>query len=104
VLVKQLKAIYTVSERRICLILARPRSSIRHKSINKHRAELRIRLSELAYACFHYGYRRLHILLIHDSWSGNHKLVNRNYKEGCLIMHPKNPDEIAVCEPVKSGL
>ena len=91
VLVKQLKVRYSVSERRVCSLLTSPRSSIRYKSIKNNRAELRIRLRDLAHTRVHYGYRRLHILLKREGWVVNHKLVYRLYKEECLTMRRRKP-------------
>ena len=48
VVVKRLQAAYCVSERRTCQALGFPRSTQRYQSIRDDRAELRIRLRDLA--------------------------------------------------------
>ena len=81
---KRLQVSYAESERRVCKALNFPRASHRYKSVRDERTELRIRLHDLASTRVHYGYRRLHILLLREGWKVNHKLVYRLYvEEGC---------------------
>ncbi len=82
---------YEVSERRACKALAFPRSSNRYQSVHDPRAELRLRLRDLAVARPGYGYRRLHILLSREGWNVNVKLVYRLYCEEGLAMRKKTP-------------
>ena len=66
---------YEVSQRRACRTLRFPRATHRYQSVRDDRAELRIRLRDLAASRVHYGYKRLHILLMREGWTVNHKLV-----------------------------
>jgi putative transposase len=97
VVVKRLQAAYCVSERRTCQALGFPRSTQRYQSIRDDRAELRIRLRDLATSRVRYGYRRLHILLKREGWKVNHKLVYRLYIEEGLQMRIKSPRRHKSC-------
>ena len=70
-----------MSERRACRVISAQRASHRYQSCCDQRAELRIRLRDLATSRVRYGYRRLHILLQREGWQVNHKLVYRLYVE-----------------------
>ncbi|BBO31043.1 hypothetical protein PLANPX_0655 [Lacipirellula parvula] len=67
-MVKRLQAVYCISERRTCRALGFPRSTHRHVGVRNGRAELRIRLRDLAASRVRYGYRRLHTLLKREGW------------------------------------
>ena len=82
---------YEVSERRACTALGFPRSTQRYQSIRDDRAELRIRLRDLAAVRIRYGYRRLHLLLRRKGYVVNQKLVYRLYCEEGLTMRAKRP-------------
>lgn len=82
---------YEVSERRACQALGFPRSSQRYQSIRRDRAELRIRLRDLAAVRVRYGYRRLHLLLRREGYLVNAKLIYRLYCEEGLTMRSKRP-------------
>lgn len=97
VVVKRLQAAYRTSERRTCRALGFPRSTQRYQSIRDDRAELRIRLRDLAASRVRYGYRRLHILLKREGWQVNHKLVYRLYIEEGLQMRTKTPRRHKSC-------
>lgn len=97
VVVKRLQAAYRVSERRTCQALGFPRSTQRYQSVRDDRAELRIRLRDLAASRVRYGYRRLHILLKREGWQVNHKLVYRLYIEEGLQMRTKTPRRHKSC-------
>ncbi|QDT26370.1 hypothetical protein Enr10x_16710 [Gimesia panareensis] len=60
-LVQELKVCYEVSERRAWQVLGFPQASHRYQSVLDERAELQMRLRELATIRVRYGYRRLHI-------------------------------------------
>src|SRR5262249_7945135 len=90
-LVGELRMAYQVSERRACAGLRFPRSSHRYASVRAERAELRIRLRDLAAVRVRYGYRRLHVLLRREGWPVNHQLVYRLYVEEGLILRSKKP-------------
>jgi putative transposase len=75
-----------------------PRASHRYVSIRDERAELRIRLRDLAASRVRYGYRRLHILLKREGWQVNHKLVYRLYLEEGLQVRIKTPKRKRSCQ------
>lgn len=89
---------YQVSERRACSALGFPRSSHRYESVRDERAELRIRLRDLAASRVHYGYRRLHILLQREGWQVGHTLVYRIYKEEGLSIRRRRPRRNRSCQ------
>ena len=97
-IVKKLQVSYEVSERRALLAAGFPKSSHRYKSVKDDRADLRIRIRDLAASRVHYGYRRLHILLQREGWKVNHKLVYRIYKEEGLTMRRKRPRRNRSCQ------
>ncbi len=82
---------YGVSERRACRALGCPRSSHRYQSVRDPRAELRIRLRDLASSRVHYGYERLYVLLRREGWIVNKKLVYRLYCEEGLGIRRRKP-------------
>ncbi len=82
---------YSVSERRVCQVLACARSTYRYQSIADEQAALRIRIKDLAQARISYGYRRIHVLLQREGWQVNHKRVYCLYREEGLMMRPKRP-------------
>lgn len=89
---------YEVSERRACRVLGFPRSSHRYESVRDDRAELRIRLRDLAASRVHYGYIRLHTLLRREGWHVNRKLVYRLYTEEGLQLRRKRPRRNRSCQ------
>ena len=91
VLVQEVRVAYEVSERRACSALGFPRSSQRYQSVRNDRAELRIRLRDLAAVRVSYGYRRLHLLLRREGYLVNAKLVYRLYCEEGLTRRSKRP-------------
>jgi putative transposase len=48
-------------------------------------------IKEIAQARVAYGYRRIHIMLLREGWSVNHRRVYRFYKLEGLMMRPKKP-------------
>ena len=81
VLVREVQVAYRVAVRRACRVLGFARSRFRYKSRRNQRAELRVRLRDLAASRIHYGYQRLWVLLRRDGWIENKKLVHRLYCE-----------------------
>ncbi len=75
--------------RRACELAQINRSTAYYRSCKKDRAELRIRLRDLAGVRVRYGYRRLHVLLRREGWKANHKLIWRLYKEEGLEVRMK---------------
>ena len=100
-MVKKLQITYEVSERRACRATGFPRATHRYESVRDDRADLRIRLRDLASSRVQYGYRRLHILLRREGWKVNHKLVYRIYtrRKGCkCVASDRVETEAARCE------
>jgi putative transposase len=75
-----------------------PRASHRYVSVRDERAELRIRLRDLAASRVRYGYRRLHVLLKREGWQVNHKLIYRMYLEEGLQVRTKTPKRKRSCQ------
>lgn len=94
----KLQVAYAVSERRVCQALGFARSSHRYQSVRDERAELRVRLRDLAASRVHYGYRRLHVLLRREGWKVGYKLVYRLYIEEGLHMRSKRPRRHKSCQ------
>ena len=91
VLVKELQVAYRVAERRACRALGFPRASHRYRSVRDPRAEIWIRLRDLATSRVHYGYQRLWVLLRREGWVVNKKLVYRLYCEEGLGIRRRKP-------------
>jgi putative transposase len=89
--VKEAQVAYRVAERRACRVLGFARSSFRYQSRRDPRAELRVRLRDLAASRVHYGYVRLWVLLRREGWVVNKKLVYRLYCEEGLGIRRRKP-------------
>ena len=78
-----------VSERRVCRVLAQPRSTQRRERvIRKEEEALRQAVVGLACEYGRYGYRRVTALLRSDGWHVNHKRVARIWRqEGLKVPH-----------------
>jgi transposase InsO family protein len=73
---------YRVSQRRICRVMGRPRSTLRYS--RKPRADepnLAREIKRIARRHPRYGYRRVHALLVREGWSVNLKRVRRLWNE-----------------------
>ena len=69
---------YKVSQRRICRVLARPRSTLRYRCKPRTQEVPLVReIKRLARRSPRYGYRRIHNLLTRRGWSVNLKRVHR---------------------------
>ena len=79
--VAQVRVAFEVSERRACSALAVDRTSVRYRSRRPDDAPLRARLRELAVQRRRFGYRRLHILMLREGLTMNHKKLRRLYRE-----------------------
>ena len=90
-MVKEVQVAYRVAERRACRALGFARSSFRYQSRRDPRAELRVRLRDLAASRVHYGYVRLWVLLRREGWVVNKKLVYRLYCEEGLGIRRRKP-------------
>ena len=75
---------YTASERRVCELMAVPRSSGRYRS-RRDDSRIQERLRELAREHPRFGYRRLYLYL-HKETGVNHKKVQRVYRELGLMV------------------
>jgi len=91
VLVREVQVAYRVAERRACRVLGFARSRFRYKSRRNQRAELRVRLRDLAESRVHYRYQGLWVLLRRDGWIVNKKLVYRLYCEEGLGIRRQMP-------------
>ena len=87
--VKYLQATYRVSERRACAVARLPVSTHRYVSQMEPRAELRMRIREIAQARVRYGYRKIRVLLNREGWKVGKKLMYRLYKEEGLGLRYK---------------
>ena len=86
VLVREMQVAYRVAERRACRVLGFSRATYRYRSRLNPRAELRVRLRDLAASRVHYGYQRLWVLLRREGW-----LVYRLYCEEGLGIRRRKP-------------
>jgi putative transposase len=77
--VRRLLEEYTASERRVCGLMAVPRSSGRYRS-RRDDSRVAERLRELAREHPRFGYRRLYLYL-REEMTVNHKKVQRVYRE-----------------------
>lgn len=65
---REVRVSYDVSERRACGVLRIARSTVLYQSVADDRAEIRVRLRDMASARPRYGYRRLQILLEREGY------------------------------------
>ena len=91
VLLREVQVAYRVAERRACRVLGFSRTTNRYQSRRNPRAELRVRLRDLAASRVHYGYPRLWVLLRREGWLVNKKLVYRLYCEEGLGIRRRKP-------------
>jgi putative transposase len=91
VLVREMQVADRVAERRGCRVLGFSRATYRYRSRLNPRADLRIRLRDLATSRVHYGNRRLWVLLRREGWLVNKKLVYRLYCEEGLGIRRRKP-------------
>jgi hypothetical protein len=81
---------FGVSQRRVCRVMDRSRSTLRYR--RKRQADesaLRREIKRLARRHPRYGYRRVHALLVRRDWSVNIKRVRRLWKELGLRRPPR---------------
>ena len=103
VLVREVQVAYRVAERRACRVLGFSRTTYRYRSRRDPRAELRIRLRDLAASRVHYGYPRLWVLLRREGWLVNKKLVYRLYCEEGLGIRRRKPRRRRTSRSVRHG-
>ena len=80
---------FAVSVRRACRALELAESTDPYRSCRTEPEGLRARLLELAAERPRFGYRRLHILLVREGWTVNHKRIQRMYREEKLAVRRK---------------
>lgn len=71
------------------------RSSCRYRGSGRDDTALRARLRELAAERRRFGYRRLHVLLVREGWTVNHKRVYRIYREEGLSVRKRRRKRVA---------
>jgi len=86
---------YEVSVRRACRLSSVAESTYRYRSSRTEPNGLRARLLELAAERPRFGYRRLHVLLVREGWSVNHKRIQRMYREEHLTVRRKKRKRVA---------
>lgn len=72
---------WQVSIRRACHALRVERSSYHYRARRPERADLKLRIKEIAETRVRYGYRRIHVLLRREGWKVNAKRIWRLYRE-----------------------
>jgi putative transposase len=73
---------YQVSQRRVCRVLGRTRSTLRYRETHRGDEPILIReIQKLARRFPRYGYRRIHAMLVRKGWSVNLKRVHRHWNE-----------------------
>lgn len=77
---------FQVSVQKTCRALSWSWSSYYYRSKTADTTALRQRMRELALARPRYGYRRIHILLLREGWTLNHKKAYRIYTEERLVL------------------
>ena len=92
---RYLEASWTYSERRACGLVGVNRSSCRYEGTKRDDGPLRDRLRELAAERRRFGYRRLHVLLLREGWTVNHKRVYRIYREEGLCVRKRRRKRVA---------
>jgi len=81
-----------ISERRACRVLGQARATQRHiPSANSEENRLTARIIELATKYGRYGYRRITALSQSESWTVNHKRVERIWRREGLKVPKKQP-------------
>ena len=84
-------AYHGYSERRACALTRQARSTQRKPSVRDPRTAMRLRMHEIAQTRIRYGYRRVHIMLKREGWSGGRNLVYRLYREEGLVLRSHRP-------------
>jgi putative transposase len=88
-LVREVRQVYQLSEKRACGLMRITRWSNRYQSRRDPQTELRVRLRDLAATRIRYGYRRLTVMLRREGWPVNTKRVYRLYREEALQVRTK---------------
>ena len=80
---------YQIGTRKACELIRLNRATYYYQSQAKDQSALRMRLRDLAASRVRYGYRRLHVLLLREGWSVNHKRIYRLYRQEGLSLRRK---------------
>lgn len=81
---------YQLSERRACRLVKFARSSHRYKAGDDPKEDfLRLRIKQIADVRRRFGYRRIHVMLLREGITVNHKRVQRIYREEKLSLRSK---------------
>jgi putative transposase len=91
-LVKKVRDLLAVSERRACRVLKQARTTQRREfTVGDEEERLTQRIVELATRYGRYGYRRITALLNGETWKVNHKRVERIWRREGLKVPKKQP-------------
>jgi putative transposase len=82
---------WDVSERRACEVFCVNRSTCQYRSRRPRQVALETRIREICETRVRYGYRRVHIQLLREGWTVNHKKVHRIYSELGMQLRNKTP-------------
>lgn len=90
-LVAETCAEWNVSIRRACRVLEFDTSTYHYRSRRADQAGIAARIKEICMTRVRYGYRRVHVLLQREGWTGNVKRTYRIYRELGLQLRNKTP-------------
>jgi putative transposase len=82
---------WNVSIRRACRVLEFDTSTYHYKSRRPDQAGITARIRDIAMTRVRYGYRRVHVLLQREGWTGNVKRTYRIYRDLGLQLRNKTP-------------
>ena len=90
-LVAETCAEWNVSIRRACRVLEFDTSTYHYRSRRADQAGIAARIKEICMTRVRYGYRRVHVLLQREGWTGNVKRTYRIYRDLGLQLRNKTP-------------
>lgn len=91
-MVRKIRQILPVSERRACRVLGQTRATQRrYHHISSDEERLASRVVELATGYGRYGYRRITALLRHEGWQVNHKRIEGIWRREGLKVPRRQP-------------
>jgi putative transposase len=99
--VGQIRQKRELSERRVCILLGFPRSTMRYQTERVIAPELVADLRQVAMERPRFGYRRLHVMLRRKGWTVNKKLVLRLVRENGWLVRRKLRKKLAAVPRVK---
>jgi putative transposase len=82
---------WSVSIRRACRVLEFDTSTYHYRSRRSDQAGIAARIKEICMTRVRYGYRRVHVLLQREGWTGNIKRTYRIYRDLGLQLRNKTP-------------